>query len=164
MVLQAVTQTRSGLVFALERKATFWAEAQALFPLHWEEVAKDKHIMQLDVDEHYYSECERTGKILYVTARFEGRLVGYVWWLMYFHPHYKTVKCAQGDIHYLAPEHRTGLNGYLLLKHAVKVARAAGAVYCFLREKVGQEHPAMLRRLGFKPLDLTWSCDLTEPV
>ncbi len=149
-------------VFALERFDDFYEESKALLQRHWEEVAKDKDTMRLDPDEEYYRALCNAGKMLFVTVRYSGTLVGYVWWYLYNHPHYKTVKCAQGDIHYLAPEYRRGLNGYILLKRAIMVVKQTGIKYCYIREKVGHEHPAIMKRLGFNRLDVTYSCDMSK--
>jgi GNAT superfamily N-acetyltransferase len=153
--------TAGEIACAFEKFDAFYDELGPLSRLHWQEVAKDKAAMQLDIDTDYYRAAEQGGAMAFVTARCKGKLVGYVWWLLYRHPHYKTMRCAQGDVHFLLPEYRRGMAGYLLLKKAVELIKTTGVKYCYLREKVGHEHPAMMRRLGFKPLDATWSCDLT---
>jgi hypothetical protein len=151
-----------GLMFALEPFAAISDELKPLFRLHWAEVAKNKELLRLDVDEKFYLERDRTKEILWVIARFNGRLVGYVAWFIKTHPHYKSVVCGQSDVHFLLPEFRQGWNGYKLLKNAILLLKALGVQYCYLSEKIGHEHPAIMKRLGFAPLDVTYSCDLTR--
>lgn len=152
------SQRSSKLVFAIEPMASFLKEGAPLFAKHREEVAKDKDVMILGVDEGYYNAGANAKVIVVVTARSRGKLVGYMLWLLYTHPHYKTVKCAQDDVHYLLPEYRKGLAGYLLLKNAISLVQAIGDVkYCYVREKIGHEHPAIMKRLGFSPMDITYS-------
>ena len=150
------------VIFALESYDSLRDEVQPLLTLHWKEVAKDQDLMRLDPNEDYYRACDKDKDMVFVTARHAGRLIGYMAWLLYNHPHYKTVKCAQGDVHFLLPEYRRGMNGYSLLKNAIRLVKQYGAQYCYIREKIGHEHPAIMQRLGFQRLDITWSCNLTK--
>lgn len=149
------------LVFAPESWPEFWRDSQDALKVHWQEIAKDKDLMRLNVNETYYSEAYATGHLLVVTARDRGRLAGYTLWTLHEHPHYQHVICAQDDVHFLLPEYRRGMNGYLLLKNAMRIAKLRGAHYCYVREKDGHEHPAMIKRLGLTKLDITYSCNLT---
>lgn len=148
---------REQLTYSLAKWGPFFHEGTALFELHREEVARDKDLMQLAVNEEYYQRAQNIGNVSIVVARAEGRLVGYVVWLLYRHPHYSNVFCAQEDVHYLLPEYRRGMNGYLLLKNAIEFLRPLGVKYCIMREKIGHEHPALMTRLGFSPLDVVYS-------
>lgn len=150
------------LLFAVEPMAEFLREGAPLFVRHREEVTKDKDVLILAVDEEYYGKSYQNGHSVVVTARHLGQLVGYMLWTLATHPHYKNVLCAQDDVHYLLPEYRRGMNGYLLIKNAMRLVEAAGARYCYVREKIGHEHPAVMQRLGLKPLDVTYSCKLGE--
>ncbi len=153
----------SKLVYAVEPFEQWWRDCQSIIGLHWLEIAKNKSLLQLNVDVDYYWQLAASGHLLIVTARHaDGALVGYVLWIMHTHPHYKDILCAQDDAHFLLPEYRRGMNGYLLLKNAMQLAKGNGAQYCYVREKIGHEHPAMMARLGLNKLDVTYSCDLTK--
>lgn len=145
------------LTFAVEPVREFLREGRPLFVLHREEVTKDKDVMILDVDEDYYGRNYDAGHIVPVTARHLGNLVGYFLWHLHPHPHYKGVLCAQDDVHYLLPEFRRGINGYKLMKNAMLLIEQLGVRYCYVREKIGHEHPAIMKRLGLQPLDITYS-------
>lgn len=134
----------------------FFNSGQGLFALHREEVTQDKDLMVLAPDVDYYTRAEKAGRLLIVTARHAGVLVGYVLWHLHPHPHYKNVLTAQDDVHYLHPAYRRGMTGYLLLKKAIAILPTFGVQYWYVREKIGHEHPAMMRRLGLKPLDVTY--------
>lgn len=142
----------SKLVFAVERMEDVYDEGQPLTVLHWQEIAKNKHLLQLNPDIDLYSKIDKT--LLLITARHEGVLVGYFLWMLVQHVHYKHVLVAEEDLHYLLPEHRRGLNGYFLVKAARDAALERGAQMIIVREKIGHEHTAMMRRLGFKPTDI----------
>jgi GNAT superfamily N-acetyltransferase len=124
--------------------------------LHWNEIAKDKEVMRLNVDRDHYLNGERDGSVFCVAAWDVSKLAGYFIMHMYTHPHYQHVYCAQSDIYYLLPEYRSGVNGFTLLKAGLKVAKERGASYAFVSTKVGHDHPNLMDSLGLKPRDLMY--------
>ncbi len=148
------------LSFALEPLEPFWTEAQPLFEKHYAEVAEDKDLLVLAPNYEYYKRGDEMKMILFVTARCSGALVGYMVWMLYYAPHYRNVLCAQNDMHFLLPEYRRGMNGYRLFKEAIALVRPLGVRYCCIRERIGHEHPAIMKRLGFTERDINYSCVL----
>lgn len=147
----------NGLVFAIEPAHTVYREAQGLFPLHWDEIAKNKELMTLNVNEGFYERGINAGRVVVVTARSLGKLVGYVVRFVFKHPHYEHVLCAEDDIHFLLPEYRRGLAGYNLIKNADALISTLGVKLLTIREKIGHEHPAMMKRLGYTPTDIVYT-------
>ncbi len=142
------------LVFSVEPlTAELLNELPGLLNLHWQEVANDKEVMRLEPDRDYYLSNK---DILFVTARLEGRIVGYCVFWLHYHPHYKSVLCAQSDVYYLVPEYRSGLNGFDLLKNGLEFAKKRGARYAFVGTKVGHDHPKLMQNLGLQPRDLIY--------
>lgn len=158
MVPTAVEQGK--LVFAVEPFAQCYVEAQELLKLHWEEIAKDKKLLFLNPDVDLYNKLSARTNIVVVTARTNAKLVGYFVWFLAKHPHYKHVLVAEEDIHFLLPEYRKGLNGYLLAREAVSLVKPLGVRYFRIREKIGHEHPALMKRLGFLATDVTYTLAL----
>jgi len=141
--------------FAVEQFKTAYDEAQPLLCRHWDEIAKNKSLLKLNPDESLY---EKMGQnILLITARADGRLVGYFLWFLIKHPHYKHVTVAEEDLHFLLPEFRRGLTGYNLMKAACQAAIDQGAELLVSREKIGHEHPGIMKRLGFVPTDIVYT-------
>ena len=138
--------------FQVEDFAKAFAEATELTRRHYDEIAKNKDVMVLDPDRDFYAAAKDT--LLLVTARHEGALAGYFLWVLIQHPHYRTVRLADEDLHFLAPEYRQGMTGYRLMKAARDAAIARGAKLLMMREKIGHERPGVLRRLGFAPADI----------
>jgi GNAT superfamily N-acetyltransferase len=124
--------------------------------LHWNEIAKDKEVMRLNVDRDHYLSGEKDGSVFCVAVKDGAKLAGYFIMHMYTHPHYQHVYCAQSDIYYLLPEYRSGVNGFKLLKAGLKVAKERGASYAFVSTKVGHDHPNLMNTLGLKPRDLMY--------
>ena len=143
------------VVFAVEKLMDVYDEAKPLLLLHWQEIARNKGLLTLNPDLHAYAAC--ADKLLLITARCGGRLIGYFLWVLASHPHYKHVLTAEEDLHFLLPEYRRGMTGYNLLRAARDAAVAIGARLLTMREKVGHEHPALLRRLGFAQADIVYT-------
>jgi hypothetical protein len=91
------------------------------------------------------------------TNKSDGQLVGYFLWFLIRHPHYAHVSVAEEDLHFLLWEHRRGLAGYKFVKAACQAAFDHGAELLVLREKVGHEHTAIMKRLGFVPTDIVYT-------
>jgi GNAT superfamily N-acetyltransferase len=145
------------LDFAIEPFRQVYDEMKALLVPHYEEVAKDKHLFRLAVDESFYDAIQARGNLVIVTARHEGRLAGYFVWFTAQHPHYKNVRVAEEDVHFMLPEYRRGMAGYMLIKRAVELVGTVGVKHWKAREKIGHEHPALWKRLGFKPTDVVYA-------
>lgn len=150
-------QIPSRLLFAVEPMAEFLREGAPLFVRHREEVSKDKSAKVLAIDEDYYVRNYERGGMIVVTARSFRTLVGYNTWSIHPNPRYKHLLCAQDDVHYLTPECRRGMNGYFLLKRSIEFLKLHGVQYVYVREKIGHEHPAIMKRLGLTPEDITYS-------
>ena len=149
------------VLFAVESFADVWPEAEPLTRPHWKEIAKNKRLLTLNPDLEKYERLDAGGHLLPVTARADGKLIGYFLWIIIAHPHYKHVQAAEEDLHFLSPEYRSGGRygrdrgyGFELLKAARDAAIARGARLLAMREKVGHEHPALLGALGFVPTDI----------
>lgn len=141
--------------FAVEPFDRAYAEAGPLMALHWDEIAKNKQLLTLNPDEEKYAAIAQN--LLLVTARCGDRLVGYFLWILVTHPHYKHILIAEEDLHFLLPEFRRGLTGYKFIKAACQFAFEKGAHMLACREKIGHEHPAIMKRIGFVPTDITYT-------
>jgi GNAT superfamily N-acetyltransferase len=148
------------LAFAVEPFREVYDEATPLLVEHWNEIAKNKHLMRLNPDEDIYAELADQKKLLLVTARDgekNGKLVGYFLWFLVAHTHYKHVRVAEEDLHFLLPDYRRGMTGYQFLKAACLAALEHGAELLVMREKIGHEHAAILQRLGFVATDVIYT-------
>jgi hypothetical protein len=145
----------AAIEFAVEPFMETFDEARPLLELHWDEIAKNKQLMTLNPDVKKYEKIAEC--LLLVTARVGGRLIGYFLWILVTHPHYKHVSVAEEDLHYLLPEYRRGLTEYLFMKAACNAALERGAQLLTVREKIGHEHPAIMKRLGFSPTDIVYT-------
>lgn len=148
------------VTFAVERFADAFSEAAPLMEKHWTEIARNKQLLTLNPDVKRYELL--ADALLLITARDEKRLVGYFLWILVTHNHYQHVLVAEEDLHYLLPEFRRGLTGYLFVKKACEAAEQRGAKLLMMREKLGHQHPALMKRLGFAATDITYTRSATE--
>ena len=149
------------IVFAVEKFSDVYDEAGNLLNLHWQEIAKNKELLRLNPDAELYKSIEND--LMLVTARSGGALIGYFLWIFRTHPHYKHVLVAEEDLHFLLKEYRLGLAGYKFIKAACRSAINRGAKLLVMREKIGNEHPAIMKRLNFIPTDVVYTHSVESP-
>lgn len=141
------------ITFQVEPLAKFYQDGQALFPLHYRELAMFQEQVKLDLDVGKYERLEKEGAVLICTAREDGRLVGYHVTFLLPHLHYASAgKMAHTDMYYVLPEHRSGVGARLLL-FVEDEWRRAGAAKAYISCKVRQDHTAFFRALGFELSD-----------
>lgn len=136
---------------------------EALMIDHWTEVAQHKDIMKLDPFFERYLEREKKGELHVVIVRAEGVIVAYsVHFLMPTNMHYRGLRCAEDDVHYVVPVLRkTGLHE-AMRRFALEDMKKKGIQYVTARTKIEHGHDNVLRRIGFTPLDQVYSLNLTK--
>jgi len=137
-----------------------WAEmereAEPLFMVHFDELALHKDVMPMGCDHEFYFNLERNNFLLVLTARRDGRLVGYyVGIVIGHHPHNKQGgKVSTTDMFYVLPEERKGGAGVKLLRFAENELRAQGVKKATISTKLHFENGALLDALGWEKTDV----------
>lgn len=144
------------LTYQAEPFAPIADEFPPLFIAHWEEIANNRDKIILEPDWSRYMWLAQAGMLAVVTARDEGKLVGYYFGIVQPHLHYASSLTAFTDIYWLMPEHRRGWAGYRLLKTAIGFLRSIGVQRMFIVEKLAHPHAAVFKRLGFKPVETVY--------
>lgn len=128
--------------------------ATTIFPRHWRDLALDQEAIELDVDLELYSRCDKSGNLYVVTARDGGTLIGYIFFWLAVHPHYKKFGLqASTDAFYLLPEHRKGGCGAKMLMAAEQLLREHGVKKVSISTKVHDDRSAIFTALGWKLSD-----------
>jgi hypothetical protein len=141
------------LMFQVEKWAQFVEDGKDIFPRHYEELSLEKGIVPMGLDVAKYQEIEDKGMLHVLTARLDGKLIGYYIGIVVTHPHYKDAGLmATTDMFYILPEHRNGV-GMKLLIHAANTLKARGVIKVFLGTKLKQDHTALLEALGWTATD-----------
>lgn len=134
------------------------SDTDSLFAAHWKEIALDKDKIPLDVDYERYNKLDEMESLHIVTARDEGRLVGYHCSLINTHSHYKSSKMALVDVYYLLPEYRMSRTGIKLFQFAEESLRARGDIVKLLcSTKIHQDHSRIFEFLGWRETERTYS-------
>ena len=136
------------------------AEAQTLFDEHYEEIARNKHVMVLKPDEITYRKSEEMGSIFILSARQDDVLIGYSVNFVSNHLHYADLKLAQNDLLFISKEHRGGRVGLKLIKETEKHATSLGCKLMLWHAKENTTLAAMLPRLKYGVQDIIFSKEL----
>jgi hypothetical protein len=124
-----------------------------LFPAHWEELALDRQKFPMDVHYDRYVHFETADALLVVTARADGKLVGYYVGMILPHLHYQSSgNMLHTDLYYLQKEFRTG-NGAKMLMCVQDAARRRKCVKMYLSTKAHLDHSKLFEAMGFRLSD-----------
>lgn len=134
---------------------TMWPDAKSLIAAHFNEVEGDlAEKRPCGIVSNTMTQLDDMGVMKCSTARIDGRLVGYMTWMLT--PDLEsngTLKADQGGI-YVSPEApRAGMFGlsYHMLKFCVPELRAMGVQFLFLHHRLlgrGKNLGVMFRRFG----------------
>ena len=147
------------MTYEHESYATIAEEIRPLLRRHWEAIANDKEAVPLDVDEEKYRALDSAGLLVIITARVDGRLVGYIAAILSPHLHYRSTLFATFDVFWMEPEFRSGLNGVGLFMRMLLQLKAAGVVKVVGQSKVGsgRDVSAIYRALGFEQAEILYT-------
>lgn len=146
------------LTFQVEKWPDALPELRELFPLLWDEVALDKDRLIAKCDEPLYANMEKLNMLHLVTARAEGKLVGYHVSFITPHMHYQGAGAmAFTDMYFTRPEFRQGGLGAKLLTFLETSLRARGVFKAYLSHKIAHDRGALFQALGWKPSDVVYS-------
>jgi GNAT superfamily N-acetyltransferase len=140
------------------------SEIEEVSGFHWEELALDKLLFQRDLDHEQYLALDNLGRMHVVTARDDGRLVGYaVWFVMPHHLHYKSSgQVALADMYFIKREYRKGGLGVRMFRESERGLRERGVIRAHASCKVHEDHTKMFEMMGWAHTDSTLSKVLVE--
>ena len=140
----------------VERWAEFYPDSKQVFPEHWRELALHQADIQLSIDEEKYANLDRLDILLIVTARDEGRLVGYYLWFLMPHPHYAASgPMGLTDMYFVLPAYRSGTGAKLFMASEQELRRR-GILKAITSCKVHENHTDFLELLGWELSDFTF--------
>ena len=118
---------------------------------HYAEIGQRE--LQVLPDWDSYLEGEKSGKLFILTARIEGKMVGYNVMFLIRHPHYAEAKVAQNDIIFVIKEHRDGKVGMGLIKHFETTMQLCGYDKIYYHAKLANNFGKLLDRLGYAAVE-----------
>lgn len=131
-----------------------WPLMQDHLLAHWHEVGSFPEFkVDPDLDRAFF--LQNQGGIACFAARDGELLVGYVVDFIQFHPHYKTVKVAVCDLHYIAPEYRAKC-ARGLTKFVERVEREMGVYSRITRSKRANRAGDFFKAMGYNEAEVAW--------
>jgi GNAT superfamily N-acetyltransferase len=146
------------LSFQVETWADIWRDGQELFRQHYDELALHKDAMPMGLDNDFYSDLQARNYLLVVTARRDGRLIGYYMAIVInHHPHNKEGgKVSTTDFFYILPRERRGGAGVKLLKTSVDELKKQGVKKATISTKLKFSNRQLMEALGWEATDLVF--------
>ena len=137
------------MIYAREELMDVWKEAESLLKEHYNELTLNKEVMKLSPDWVSYFLIEAKKGLIIITAREDGKLVGYAAFFIGQHMHYKDSKTAQNDVLYMHKDYRRGFMGVRLIKESEKHLKHEGVVKVFWHIKDSNNFYPIMDRLGY---------------
>lgn len=123
---------------------------------HWKEMPFDPDL-PLSLHQSMYEIMDVADRLLIVTVRDGGRLVGYFANFVSRHPHYDLLTAAM-DVYFLLPEYRNAVNGLRLFRAMEEACRKRGVEYMLATARLDRGPVAMkmFERLGWAPARMAY--------
>tara|TARA_R110000824_G_scaffold208044_5_gene393628 strand:- start:1328 stop:1777 length:450 start_codon:yes stop_codon:yes gene_type:complete len=112
--------------YKVETMTELQDELNPLFEAHWEEVALYKEL-PLKPNWELYGALEDKDALVFITARNDGKLVGYTTWLLCPSLHYADYIFASNDLIFLDYDHRDAKHSKELLEFSETILKQNGA-------------------------------------
>lgn len=124
-------------------------ELKPLLHEHWLEVATFRDQIPLDPDFALYRQLDAKGRILCLTARVAGELIGYSVFVNRYPPHYRGTLSGINDVIWVHPAYRLGRVGLRLIRESESHAREMGVKKLIWHAKPDTTLHQLLVRLGY---------------
>ena len=143
--------------YSVETLSECLEEMKPLLVKHWEEIALHRDKIELSPNYERYYEAEALGLIHIVTARNEGRLVGYFISFIAPHMHYQEHSFAVNDILFIAPEYRGSGVGADMFSYAEAELKALGVSVVMIAMKTHSPFDELCKGLGYSNVERVYS-------
>lgn len=150
------------VTYQLERFSEVFEESLPLLRKHWQELARNKEEVSLDINVENYKQLEQSNILRVFTVRDSDVLIGYAVYLISSGLHYKSTSFATSDLFWLSKEYRQQSIGHGLFSFIEDTLKIEGIKIIHTSFKI--EHPAagfLLETLGHKPIEMVYEKVLT---
>lgn len=147
------------LTYQTELLSNIMDEVKSLILHHWRDVS-DGSEGEPDPQWDTMLKLEEQGIWKTITARDEGKLVGYIMFIVAPHLHYRKILVAHDDAFFMLRDYRKGHNGIKLFQYAEQYLREIGVNRITYHEKTRAPLGKFLAYLGFRNVERNWFKDL----
>lgn len=145
------SMTYGDYVFAVERLRDIVSEIHPLHEAHFLETEKHRLGFGLDVNYPYYLEAERDGRLLQLTLRVAGKLVGNIRMFVGKSLHTGTLYATE-DTFYVLPEYRKGIMAVRFWQYMERAMRQLGALEIRTDSKTLNRADRLNVYMGYTPI------------
>jgi len=124
-------------------------EVKPLLYEQWREIANYQDEIPLDVDYDFYRKMEAQKKLVWLTARLDGELIGYSVFILIRHPHYQSTVFAMNDVIFVRMTHRKSRTGLALIRESERTLKALGARKISWHVKLSNDLQRILSARGY---------------
>lgn len=125
-------------------------EIKPLLEDHWQEIALNKEVIKLNPNYEMYKKLCNSGLMKIITARNDGKLIGYCICIINYNLHYKDSLTATNDIFFISKDYRKGSTGVKLFIKNEEILKSYGVQRLIMNTKIHQDVGAIFERLGYK--------------
>jgi len=129
-------------------------ELDPIFEDHYDELTLHKEFVRLSCHWDDYKKVEDSGMLFFLTARDDGKLIGYSIFFVRQHIHYKELKAASNDLLFLDKEYRKGMTGVKLIKKSEQELKKIGVQKITWHAKQSNYLGELLMVLGYGVEDI----------
>jgi GNAT superfamily N-acetyltransferase len=127
---------------------------------HWDEVAKNKHLMNLKPMVSEYQLLEKSGMLFCLIAEQNGVIVGYSCNITRPHLHYEDLFCCYNDVIFVSKPFRNSPLGLKLIRQTEKLAKDKGCSLMVWHAKKGTSLDQILPRMRYSTHEIVYSKEL----
>lgn len=141
------------ITYSEENLVDILDEIKPLFEEHYLEIERHTDKVKLNVDYKSYQQLQSTGNMHLVTAREDGKLVGYCMSLIALHLHNKQCLMGYNDVLFLKPLHRKGYTAKKMISFAEECLRKKGIILYYISVKLEHDFGKLLSRMDYIPVE-----------
>lgn len=142
------------ITYSEESFEEMWPQIEKFMEDQWREVGALQEY-PIDVDLDVFKQLQNSGMLVCCVARDGDDAVGYVVDIVRYHTHYKTVKMAFTDSHYIVKEYR-GKCARGLTKFVERVEREMGVHARITRTKGANKAADFFKAIGYDEAEVGW--------
>lgn len=139
------------IVFKQELLGAVRPNIDGLLDLNYDELTLNKQVIKLNPDWVKYAQLEQDNKLIIFTVRHSDVLVGYSFFIVDTHLHYKDLVVANNDVLFIHRDYRQGMLGIKFLKFCDANLHHVDKIVWHVKDS--NDFKPILHRMGYKNED-----------